>query len=80
VYYKDDWDRAKARFLAFWDREIVGRCCLAVAAYAIKPDIGLALDGGLTWGGHIPEHQNLCAMVQGMGIYLCSTSATLAQR
>lgn len=32
MYYKDDWDKAKARFLAFWDREIVGRCCLAVAA------------------------------------------------
>ncbi len=32
MYYKGDWDKAKARFLAFWDREIVDRCCLAVAA------------------------------------------------
>jgi hypothetical protein len=32
VYYKDDWDSAKARFRAFWNREIVDRCCLAVAA------------------------------------------------
>jgi len=32
MYYKDDWDKAKARFLAFWDREMVDRCCLAVTA------------------------------------------------
>lgn len=32
MYYKDDWDKARARFLAFWNRQIVDRCCLAVAA------------------------------------------------
>ena len=51
-------------------QEEVGVRGMSVAAYAIEPDIGLALDGSLTWGGYIPEHQNLCAMGQGTGIYL----------
>jgi endoglucanase len=51
-------------------QEEVGVRGMPVAAYAIEPDIGLALDGSLTWGGYIPEHQNLCAMGKGTGIYI----------
>lgn len=30
--YKDDWDSAKRRFEAFWNREILDRCCISVTA------------------------------------------------
>lgn len=30
--YKDDWDRAKQRFNALWNREIADRCCFSVHA------------------------------------------------
>jgi endoglucanase len=43
---------------------------MPVAAFAIEPDIGLAIDGSLTWGAHVPRHQNLCALGEGVGIYL----------
>ena len=32
VQYKDDWEKSKERFLAFWEGEIVDRCCIAVYA------------------------------------------------
>lgn len=32
MHYKDDWPQARERFLAFWDGEIVDRCCIAVQA------------------------------------------------
>ena len=32
MYYKDDWSKAKERLLAFWNNEIVDRCCVAVFA------------------------------------------------
>ena len=30
--YKSDWDMAKKRFEAFWNRDIVDRCCVSVKA------------------------------------------------
>lgn len=32
MYYKEDWEKAKARLTAFWDNEILDRCCVSVAA------------------------------------------------
>jgi len=32
LYYKDDWHKAKERLMALWEREIIDRCCIAVAA------------------------------------------------
>jgi len=32
VYYKEDWDLAKKRMLAFWNHEIIDRCCVGVHA------------------------------------------------
>jgi hypothetical protein len=32
MYYKEDWPQAKQRFLAFWQGEIIDRCCVAVQA------------------------------------------------
>ncbi|MBN2449436.1 MAG: M42 family peptidase [Lentisphaeria bacterium] len=43
---------------------------MPVAAFAIEPDVGLAIDGSVTWGAHIPKHENICAMGGGTGIYL----------
>jgi len=30
--YRDDWDRSRQRFEAFWQRELTDRCCIAVRA------------------------------------------------
>ncbi len=32
MLYKDDWDMAKKRLLAFWDGEIIDRCCVSIKA------------------------------------------------
>jgi hypothetical protein len=32
MYYKPDWERAKNRLEAFWNGEIIDRCCVAVFA------------------------------------------------
>lgn len=32
MLYKPDWEQAKERFQAFWQGEIVDRCCIAVTA------------------------------------------------
>jgi hypothetical protein len=32
MYYKQDWDKAKERILAFWEGEIIDRCCVSVHA------------------------------------------------
>lgn len=32
MYYKPDWDKAKERIKAFWDNDILDRCCIAVLA------------------------------------------------
>ena len=31
--FKNDWERAKERFCAFWQGELVDRCCFAVTAW-----------------------------------------------
>jgi endoglucanase len=43
---------------------------MPTAAFAIEPDIGLAIDGSPTWGAHISKHENICALGEGTGIYL----------
>jgi hypothetical protein len=32
VYYKEDWPQARRRLEAFWQREVIDRCCVAVLA------------------------------------------------
>ncbi len=32
MYYKKDWEKAKERLLAFWQGEIVDRCCIGILA------------------------------------------------
>ena len=51
-------------------QEEVGLRGMRVAAYAIEPDIGIALDGSLSWGPYVEKHQSLCAMGEGTGIYI----------
>ena len=51
-------------------QEEVGVRGMRVAAYAIEPDIGIALDGSLSWGPYVKEHQRLCEIGKGTGIYI----------
>jgi hypothetical protein len=37
MIYKDDWEKCKERFNAFWAGEIIDRCCFAVTAPRNKP-------------------------------------------
>ena len=37
MIFKDDWDKCKERFNAFWSGEIIDRCCFAVTAPRNKP-------------------------------------------
>ena len=32
MYYKPNWDKAKERMIAFWNNEIIDRCCVAIFA------------------------------------------------
>ena len=48
MYYKPDWEQAKKRFLAFWDNEIIDRCCVAV--YAARKTSKLPPFPELQWG------------------------------
>lgn len=32
MLYKEDWDKTKERMKAFWERELVDRCCVAIMA------------------------------------------------
>jgi hypothetical protein len=32
MYYKEDWEKAKERLVAFWHHEVIDRCCIAVHA------------------------------------------------
>lgn len=43
---------------------------MPVAAFAVEPDVGLAIDGSVTWGAHIAKHESICALGEGTGIYL----------
>lgn len=51
-------------------QEEVGVRGARVASYAIEPDVGIAIDGSVCWGAYIPEHQNLCTIGEGTGIYI----------
>lgn len=51
-------------------QEEVGVRGAPVAAFGAEPDLGLAIDGSVTWGAHIPKHEYLCGLGEGTGIYL----------
>jgi len=51
-------------------QEEVGVRGMRVAAYAVEPDIGIALDGSLSWGPYVKAHQRLCEIGKGTGIYI----------
>lgn len=51
-------------------QEEVGVRGMRVAAYAIEPDMGLAIDGSLTWGPYLKRHERPCALGEGTGIYI----------
>jgi len=51
-------------------QEEVGVRGMPAAAYAIEPDIGIAIDGSPSWGPYAKGHQRLCSVGGGTGIYL----------
>ncbi|MFW6107279.1 MAG: M42 family metallopeptidase [bacterium] len=51
-------------------QEEVGLRGMRPAAYALEPDIGLAIDGSLTWGPYAKEHERTCTLGEGTGIYI----------
>ena len=51
-------------------QEEVGIRGMPVAAFAIEPDMGLAIDGSMTAGPYLSAHENLCALGKGTGIYI----------
>jgi putative aminopeptidase FrvX len=51
-------------------QEEVGVRGMPVAAYAIEPDLGLAIDGSLCRAANTKPHQYTCEMGKGVGIYL----------
>jgi endoglucanase len=51
-------------------QEEVGVRGIPPAAFAIEPDIGLAIDGSPCWGAYGDEHQKNTALGKGAGIYI----------
>ena len=51
-------------------QEEVGVRGMPVAAFAIEPDLGLAIDGSLVRAAHVKPHSVTCDMGKGAGIYL----------
>jgi endoglucanase len=51
-------------------QEEVGVRGMPVAAFAIEPDLGLAIDGSLVRAAHVKPHTVTCDMGKGTGIYL----------
>ncbi len=51
-------------------QEEVGVRGMPSAAYAIEPDIGVAIDGSMTAGAYIKEADYPCTMGKGAGIYI----------
>jgi endoglucanase len=51
-------------------QEEVGVRGMPVAAYDIEPDMGLAIDGSLTWGPYLKKHEHPCTLGEGTGIYI----------
>lgn len=41
-----------------------------VAAFACDPEIGIAIDGSMTRGAYVADHNNLCEPGKGTGIYM----------
>ncbi len=37
MYYKEDWDKARKRFEAFWECDMLDRCCISVTAPRAVP-------------------------------------------
>ena len=60
-------------------QEEVGVRGAPVAAYAIEPDIGIAIDGSVCWGAYVAEHESLCTIGEGTGIYIMD-SLTIGDR
>jgi endoglucanase len=51
-------------------QEEVGLRGIPAAAFAIEPDVGLAIDGSYCWGAYGDEHQKNTALGKGTGIYI----------
>jgi endoglucanase len=51
-------------------QEEVGLRGARVAAFAVEPDMGIALDGSLCRGAYSGEHQETCELGKGTGIYV----------
>jgi len=51
-------------------QEEVGLRGMRPAAYAIEPDLGIAIDGSLTWGPYAEEHECTCTLGKGTRIYI----------
>jgi hypothetical protein len=37
MIYKEDWEKTKERFHAFWSGDIIDRCCFAITAPRGRP-------------------------------------------
>ena len=61
--------RVEAVYVSTVQEEVGGRG-MPVAAYAIEPDLGLAIDGSLVRAAHVKPHAVTCDMGKGAGIYL----------
>jgi hypothetical protein len=48
MYYKPDWEQAKKRIEAFWQNEVIDRCCIAV--FAPRKTFKLPAFPELQWG------------------------------
>lgn len=51
-------------------QEEMGVRGVPTAAFAIQPDIGLAIDGSITRGPHNKPHEATCELGEGTGIYM----------
>lgn len=60
-------------------QEEVGVRGARTASYQVDPDLGLAIDGSVTWGGHIKKGDNITTLGEGAGIYIMD-GLTIADR
>ncbi len=74
-----DVDVSCDTYLAFTSQEEVGSRGAYAAAYGIKPDIGITLEGtSANDAGDVPEHQKVCVQNKGVAISFMD-HATIAQ-